>query len=143
MSSHKRGKIRNNAPSVKIAVGTRRRKNRLDVIIDTGCSCDLVMSRRKAKDLGLRVLYTSDARGAFDNIEPTTVFEAYVRSWFGVSRPVYVHAPENCPTPLIGMGLLNEKTISFQPDSSGRDVHIVPSIACQRAADTCPACPIK
>ncbi|MHC4437511.1 MAG: hypothetical protein ACYS3S_09145 [Planctomycetota bacterium] len=143
MSNHLRGKIKSKAPLIEITVGSRRRKNRLEVIVDTGCSCDLVMSRRKAKELGLQARYTSYALGAFDNKEPTTIFEGYVKGWFGRSRSVFVHAPENCPTPLVGMGLLNKKTISFLEECKEKDVHIVPSVACKKIAGKCPACPIR
>jgi predicted aspartyl protease len=143
MSSRLRGSIRDDAPFVTITVGTHNQRLPLAAVVDTGCDCDLVMSRRKAKELGLQEVGTTHAWGAFNNREPTTVFEGHVSGWFGLARSVTVHAPENCPQPLIGMGLLADKTISFQDDGQGNDVHIVKASDCRKASAVCRECPIK
>ena len=143
MSKCLRGKVVQGTPFVTIAVGTRRRKKRLDAIPDTGCTCALAMSRRKAQELGLTAISTTHVSGAFGNREPTTLYDGFVHDWFGARLRVVVHAPANCPDTLIGTELLVGKTISFQDDGRGNDVHIVPSEACQRAAAGKRKCPIR
>jgi predicted aspartyl protease len=143
MSSRLRGNVRGDTPFVTIAIGTHTEESRLEAVVDTGCSCDLVMSRREAKELGLEEVGTTHAWGPFNNEERATLFRGHVSGWFELARSVTVHAPENCPQPLIGMGLLADKTISFQDDGKGNDVHIVKASDCRKASAARRKCPLK
>ena len=139
------GRIEGNRPFANITLKppAGQAQTTVEVLLDTGSDCELVMSRRMALGLGLTRVGVSIANGAFGNAEATTIYVCDVMVGNGQARRVAVHAPENCPSPLLGGGLLSDKTLSFWKTASSWRAYVVPAQECQTAAPSTPLCPLN